>query len=92
MAFKTYYSPQRIKQIIHKYYDYRLEAVADGYKANRKQGYVKKYNLVQVSTGKMILENIPLKAFDKVLLDEGYPLHDEKPRNKKVSENKDGKE
>lgn len=88
MAFKTYYSPQRIKQIIHKYYDYRLEVVGDGYKANRKRGYVTKYNLIQVSTGEVVLRNIPLRAFDNVLREAGYPLHDEKSRNKKVSDSR----
>ena len=57
-------------------YNYRLEKVSQGYKANRKLNYVKIYNLIDNNTNSIILENITLNSLRKVLTEENYFLND----------------
>lgn len=76
------YSFWRIQRILKQDYDCRLEKVMQGYKANRKYGYVEKYNLIRNSDDKILLEWIKLDGLRKILGEAGYPLHDEKSRNK----------
>lgn len=67
------YSFWRIKRILEKDYNYRLENIWQGYKANRKSNYVKRYNLIENDTNSIILENITLNSLRKVLTEENYP-------------------
>lgn len=86
------YSFWRIKRILEQDYDCRLEKVGQGYKANRRAGYTERYNLIRNSDNKILLEWIKLDGLRKVLGEAGYPLHDEKSRNKKVSDSRNRKE
>ena len=70
------YSFWRIKRILEKDYNYRLENIWQGYKANRKSNYLKRYNLIENDTNSIILENITLNSLRKILTEENYPLKD----------------
>lgn len=70
------YSFWRIKRILEKDYNYRLENIWQGYKANRKSNYEKRYNLIENDTNSIILENITLNSLRKILTEENYPLKD----------------
>lgn len=82
------YSFWRIKRILEEDYDYRLEKVGQGYKANRKAGYTERYNLIRNSDNKILLEWIKLDGLRKVLGEAGYPLHDKRSKSKKVSDSR----
>ncbi len=73
-----YYTPQRIKRILKKDFNCRLENVWQGYKANRWPGYHEIYNLVDDATGEIVGKELPLDHFRKEFARMGYPLHDEK--------------
>lgn len=70
------YSFWRIKRILEKDYNYKLEKVWQAYKANRKPNYVERYNLIDNDTNSIILENITLNSLRKILTEENYPLKD----------------
>ena len=70
------YSFWRIKRILEKDYNYKLENIWQGYKANRKSNYEKRYNLIENDTNSIILENITLNSLRKILTEENYPLKD----------------
>lgn len=75
------YSFWRIKRILARDYDCRIENVWQGYKANRKSGYVERYNLIRNSDDKILARLVKLDGLRKVFGAEGYPLHDEDDRN-----------
>ncbi|XZK75511.1 hypothetical protein ACSXCI_01985 [Clostridium perfringens] len=64
----------RIKRILETEYQYRLEKVGQGYKANRKLNYVERYNLIDNDTNSIILESITLTSLRKILTEENYSL------------------
>lgn len=68
------YSFWRIKRILEKDYNYRLENILQGYKSNRKSNYMKRYNLIDNDTNSIILESITLNSLRKILTEENYPL------------------
>lgn len=70
------YSFWRIKRILAKDYNYRLENIWQGYKANRKSNYMNRYNLIDNDTNYIILESITLNSLRKILTEENYPLKD----------------
>lgn len=70
------YSFWRIKRILERDYNYRLENIWQGYKANRKSNYEKRYNLIENDTNSIILEDITLNSLRKILTEENYPLKD----------------
>lgn len=70
------YSFWRVKRILKTEYNYRLEKIYQGYKANRNPNYVELYNLIDNDTNSIILENITLNSLRKILTEENYPLKD----------------
>ena len=70
------YSHQRVKQILLQDYHCILKPVG-GYKANRKYGYVQKYNLINKDTGEVLAEWITINAIRIILTQEGYLLTEE---------------
>lgn len=72
------YSFWRIKNILENDYNYRLENINQGYKANRKRNFVERYNLINNDNDSIILTNITLNSLRKILTEENYPLRDKK--------------
>ena len=68
------YSHQRIRQILLDDYHYELIPINDGYKGNRKRGYVQKYDVRNLDTGELVVGSATLNALRIILQQEGYPL------------------
>lgn len=75
------YTFWRIKRILAKYYDCRLENIWQGYKSNRRPGYCEIYKIVQNYDNKVILTGVKLDALRKIFARKGYPLNDEEDVN-----------
>lgn len=75
------YSIFRIKRILKEDYhcEIRLNIKSKGYKANRYRK-CKLYDLVNIDTGKVLVEGVTIKSFSKVFKEEGIPIYDEKSK------------
>lgn len=71
------YTFWRIKQILDRDYHYELVNLFQGYKSNRRPGYRELYRIVDIDTGKTVIDVASLNGLRYVLTKEGYPLHDE---------------
>ena len=72
------YTFHRLNRILQEYYGCKLEAVWQGYKANRKPGYKQLYNIVTIDEGSVICSNLTLDQLRSIFAQMDYPLYDEK--------------
>lgn len=72
------YSHWRIKRILKENFNYRLEAIWQGYKASRYKGYVEKYRLIENDTDRIVNPCITLDQIRHIFANADIPLHDEK--------------
>lgn len=72
------YHWKRINQILQQEYNCRLENIWQGYKANRRPGYVEIYNLIDCETNTVIAPRITLQGLRIIFTEEGYPLKQKK--------------
>lgn len=72
------YTPCRIKRILKEMFDYRLENIWQGYKANRYPGYVEKYQLIENGTERVVNPCITLDQIRHIFANADVPLYDEK--------------
>lgn len=73
----NHYSFWRIKRILDEFYNCRIENINQGYKANRRKGYVERYNLIDNETNTVIAKSITLHSLRKIFTEEGITLNDE---------------
>ena len=82
------YTFHRIQRTLKQEYDCRPENIWQGYKCNRRPGYVEIYRVIQNYDNKVVWDGVSLDTLRAYLAREDYPLHDEKsqcnqgPRNK----------
>lgn len=72
------YTHQRIKRILKEKYNARLENIWQGYKANRRWGYVEIYQIISNADDSVICRQTTLDALRKYFASKDYPLYDEK--------------
>lgn len=80
------YHGNRIKQILRQEYNCRLEKIWQGYKANRRPGYVELYNLIDCETNAVIASRITLQSFRILFTKQGYPLRQEQDNSVRLKE------
>lgn len=85
------YTIHRIRRILEREFNCRLENIWQGYKANRREGYKEIYRVIQNSDNEVIVDGITLDGLRRFLTKENFPLHDEKsscnksPRNQNAA-------
>lgn len=78
------YSKFRIERIFKLCYRWKLETIWQGYKANRNPYYHEIYRVVEIETGKIVVERVSLDSIRKVLARNGFALYDEKSTGKRI--------
>lgn len=88
--YRKPYTYHRICRILRDIYDCRLEKIWQGYKANRRPGYVEIYRVIQNYDNEVVFDGVQLDTLRKVFANEDYPLYDEKSQcnQKKPARNK----
>lgn len=80
------YTFHRLNRILKESYGCKLEEIWQGYKANRKQGYKQKYQIITLEEEKVICFCITLDQLRAVFAQMDYPLYDEKSAKTKEQE------
>ena len=78
------YSKHRIERIFKLCFGWKLENIWQGYKANRRPYYHEIYRVVEIETGKIVVERVSLDSIRKVLARNGFALYDEKSTGKRI--------
>lgn len=79
------YTPWRIKQILKDYYGAYLVCIRS-YKEGRYAGYRQRYNVFDISTGKLIRSNVRLNALCRYFASKDFPLQEGNKRNMKAAQ------
>lgn len=74
------YTHWRIKQILQDYFNAYLVRQR-AYKEGRYAGYKQRYNIYDISTGKLIRSNIHLDDLRHFFASKDFPLHEDNKRN-----------
>lgn len=80
------YHGNRIKQILRQEYNCRLENIWQGYKSNRRRGYVELYDLIDCETNTVIAHRITLQSLRILFTKQGYPLKQEQDNSERSKE------